>query len=127
LDKPVKLLFRSTDVLHNFFVPQFRAKMDIIPGSVTYYWFIPTKVGTYDALCFELCGTGHYDMRGTVVIEKESDFKAWLAEQPTFAKSMARVGKAAPIAKAAKAAGKGFAKLDSGLAKPGNEISKRVF
>ena len=118
LDKPVKLLFRSTDVLHNFFVPQFRAKMDIIPGTVTYYWFTPTKVGTYNALCFELCGTGHYLMRGTVIIDKENDFKAWLAEQPTFEKSMKE---------AARAANQGFAKLESGQAKPGNENSKRVF
>jgi len=117
LGKPVNLNFRSTDVLHNFFVPQFRAKMDIIPGTVTNYWFTPTRTGTFDALCFELCGTGHYDMRGTVVIEKEDAFKAWLAEQPTFAKSMAKVGKAAE---------KGFAQLDSGLAEPDNKNSKRV-
>ena len=92
LDKPVKVLLRSIDVLHDFYVPQFRAKMDMVPGQVTYFWFTPTRTGTFDVLCFELCGVGHYEMRGTVVVEKESAFQAWLEEQPTFAQSMAEAG-----------------------------------
>jgi len=71
-------------VLHDFFVPEFRAKMDMIPGSVTYYWFTPTRTGTFDVLCFELCGQGHAYMRGTVIVQEESDYQAWLEEQPTF-------------------------------------------
>ena len=92
IDKPVKVLLRSKDVLHNFYVPQFRAKMDIVPGMVTYFWFTPIRPGTFDLLCFELCGVGHHDMRGLVVVESESDYQAWLGEQQTFAQSMARAG-----------------------------------
>ena len=89
INKPVKVLLRSIDVLHDFYVPQFRAKMDIVPGSVTYFWFTPTKIGEFDAPCFELCGVGHHAMRGTVVVDSEKDFQAWLNEQPTFAQSLA--------------------------------------
>jgi cytochrome c oxidase subunit 2 len=83
--KPLKVLTRSIDVLHNFYVPEFRAKMDMVPGMVTYFWFTPTRTGTYEILCFELCGVGHPSMRGAVVVEEESDYQAWLQEQQTFA------------------------------------------
>ena len=69
--KPVKVLLRSIDVLHDFYVPEFRAKMDMIPGSVTYFWFTPTRTGTFEILCAELCGLGHPQMRGIVVVETE--------------------------------------------------------
>ena len=92
LDQPVKVLLRSIDVLHDFYVPEFRAKMDLVPGQVTYFWFTPTRTGTFDILCFELCGVGHYAMRGKVVVEEESAYKAWLGKQPTFAKSLAKAG-----------------------------------
>ena len=84
LNRPVKLLIRSKDVLHNFTVPQFRVKMDLVPGMVPYLWLTPTREGTFDILCEELCGIGHHAMRGKVVVEKEQDFNAWLAEQPTY-------------------------------------------
>jgi len=96
LGQPVKVLLRSIDVLHDFYVPQFRAKMDMVPGSITYFWFTPTRTGTFDVLCFELCGVGHHNMRGIVVVEKDSDFQAWLAEQPTFAQSMAAIENGKP-------------------------------
>ena len=89
IDKPVKVLMRSLDVLHDFYVPEFRAKMDMVPGMVTYIWFIPTRTGTFDILCFELCGIGHYAMRGNIVVEEASAFQEWLREQPTFAQSLA--------------------------------------
>jgi cytochrome c oxidase subunit II len=85
IGKPVKVLLRSIDVLHNFYVPEFRAKMDMVPGLVTYFWFTPTRTGTFEILCAELCGVGHPHMRGVVVVEEESDYLAWLQEQPTFA------------------------------------------
>jgi cytochrome c oxidase subunit 2 len=88
--KPVKALLRSIDVLHDFFVPQFRAKMDMVPGMVTYFWFTPTRTGTFEALCFELCGIGHPSMRGKVVVETESDYQAWLKKQKTFAQLSAQ-------------------------------------
>ena len=92
LGRPVKVLLRSIDVLHDFYVPEFRAKMDMVPGMVTYYWFTPIRTGTFDVLCFELCGVGHYAMRARVVVDEEGAYQAWLAEQPTFAQSLARAG-----------------------------------
>ena len=89
IGQPIKVLMRSIDVLHNFAVPEFRAKMDMVPGMVTSFWFTPTRTGTFDILCFELCGIGHYLMRGNIVVEEESAFQAWLLEQPTFAEYLA--------------------------------------
>jgi cytochrome c oxidase subunit 2 len=83
--KPVKVLLRSIDVLHDFYVPEFRAKMDMVPGMVTYFWLTPTRTGTFDVLCAELCGLAHAQMRGTVVVEPESAYQAWLQQQRTFA------------------------------------------
>lgn len=90
IGKPVKALLRSIDVLHNFAVPQFRAKMDLVPGLVTYIWFSPTRTGKFDLLCNELCGVGHYVMRGKVVVEEEPAFQAWLTGYPTFAQTLAQ-------------------------------------
>src|SRR6266705_832874 len=88
--RPVKALLRSIDVLHDFAVPQFRAKMDLVPGLVTYIWFTPTRTGKFDLLCNELCGTGHFVMRGSVVVEEEAAFQAWLSSHPTFAQTSAQ-------------------------------------
>jgi cytochrome c oxidase subunit II len=89
--KPVKALLRSTDVLHDFTVPQFRVKMDLVPGMVTHSWFTPTRVGKFDLLCENLCGIGHFVMRGKIVVEEESAFQDWLKGYPTYAQSMAQV------------------------------------
>ena len=91
MGKPYKALLRSIDVLHNFTVPQFRVKMDLVPGLVTYVWFTPTRAGRYDVLCEELCGIAHFTMRGKVVVEEEAAFKTWLATYPTFAQSQAQI------------------------------------
>jgi cytochrome c oxidase subunit 2 len=94
--QPAHVLLRSTDVLHNFTVPQFRVKMDLVPGMVTYQWFEPTVPGTYEVLCEELCGIGHFAMRSKVVVESQAEFDTWLDGQPTFAETQARpVGDAA--------------------------------
>jgi cytochrome c oxidase subunit II len=85
--KPIKMLLRSIDVLHDFYVPEIRAKMDLVPGVVTYFWFTPTKTGEFEILCAAFCGIGHPQMRGKVVIESEDNFHAWLAAQQTFAQS----------------------------------------
>jgi cytochrome c oxidase subunit II len=96
VDQPTRVWLRSTDVLHNFTVPQFRVKMDLVPGLVTYQWFTPTLPGTYEILCEELCGTGHFAMRGKVVVDDAAAYQTWLASQPTFAQTQARpVGNAA--------------------------------
>lgn len=90
LGQPVKLLMRSYDVVHNFYVPEFRAKMDIIPGMVTHLWFTPSRTGSFDAICNEVCGSSHYAMRGRVVVEDEPTFRAWLDRQETFSQRAAR-------------------------------------
>ena len=92
IDRPTKILLRSIDVLHNFYVPQFRAKMDMVPGSVTFYWFTPTRTGDFEVLCAEYCGTGHYAMRGRVVVDGVEDYLAWLDEQMTFSEMLAKNG-----------------------------------
>jgi cytochrome c oxidase subunit II len=83
--QPVKLLLRSKDVLHNFAVAQFRVKMDLVPGLVSYLWLTPTKAGEFEILCEELCGVGHFAMRGTVVVQAQDAYETWLASQPTYA------------------------------------------
>ncbi|MDX1491372.1 MAG: cytochrome c oxidase subunit II [Pseudohongiellaceae bacterium] len=89
IDKPVKALLRSKDVLHNYTVPQFRVKMDMVPGMVTYLWFTPTLLGEYDILCEELCGIGHHVMRGKIVVAEQAEYDAWIDAQPTFAQTQA--------------------------------------
>ena len=95
IQKTVKVLLRSIDVLHDFYVPEFRAKMDMVPGAVTYFWFTPIRTGNFDILCFELCGVGHHTMRSKVVVEEEGAYQAWLKEQTTFAQSLAQAASGA--------------------------------
>ena len=91
LGRPVKMVLRSKDVLHDFYVPQFRAKMDLVPGIVTYFWMTPTVAGSFDILCAELCGVGHHTMRGTVVVERQAEFDRWLVRADDL-RPAARVG-----------------------------------
>jgi cytochrome c oxidase subunit II len=88
--RPVKVLLRSKDVLHDFYVPHFRVKMDAVPSLASGAWFIPTKTGTFELACAEYCGLGHYGMRGRVVVEEEGAFQAWLTAQPTFAQPLGK-------------------------------------
>jgi cytochrome c oxidase subunit 2 len=90
LDRPVKFELRAIDVLHNFYVPQFRGKMDMVPGMITYYWITPTRIGEFEILCAEYCGTGHYAMRGLVIVDKEKEYNKWEAKQITFDKMFAK-------------------------------------
>lgn len=85
LGKPLKFLLRSKDVLHNFAIAEMRVKMDMVPGLVTYTWFTPTRKGSFDLLCEELCGVGHFAMRGRLVVEEPAAYAAWLEQQPTYA------------------------------------------
>jgi cytochrome c oxidase subunit II len=91
IGRPVKAELRSIDVLHDFTVPHFRAKMNMVPGLVTYVWFTPTRTGNFDVLCEQLCGVAHFAMRGKVIVEDERAFRAWLSSYPTFAQSSAQV------------------------------------
>lgn len=85
VNKPVVVYLRSKDVLHSFYVPQLRVKQDAVPGMVTRTWFVVTKKGEYEIACAELCGLGHYMMRGVMVVEDEEDVENWLKEQLTVA------------------------------------------
>ncbi|MDZ4730012.1 MAG: c-type cytochrome [Xanthomonadales bacterium] len=84
LGESYKFVLRSKDVLHNFTVPQFRVKMDLVPGSTPYSWLKTIRTGRFDILCEELCGIGHFAMRGAVVVEQPAEFEAWLDTWPRF-------------------------------------------
>lgn len=107
LNRPVKVLLRSKDVLHDFYVPPIRARMNMVPGMVTSFWFTPTQVGRFDILCAQLCGVGHYNMRGHVVVEEPAAFDAWLARQQTFAMMQAKAAQPAAAPGAGSTAGAG--------------------
>ncbi len=81
VDRPVRLRIRSRDVIHAFFVPAFRMKQDAVPGMNNEIWFTPTKAADLEIACAELCGIGHYIMRGKVKVESQAEFDAWLAQQ----------------------------------------------
>jgi cytochrome c oxidase subunit 2 len=92
VNKPIQIMLRSKDVLHDFYVPHFRVKMDIVPGLVTKLWFTPTRTGKFEIACAEYCGMGHHTMRGMVYVDEEPAFQAWLEKQKTFAESMKQAG-----------------------------------
>jgi cytochrome c oxidase subunit 2 len=77
--RPVKLTLTSRDVIHSFYVPEFRIKQDVVPGRYTTVWFEAKTAGVYEILCTEYCGTGHSVMRGQVIALEPSDFDRWLA------------------------------------------------
>ena len=77
LDHKVTMKMESKDVIHAFWVPEFRIKQDIIPGQPTILNFTPTKVGKYPIICAELCGPYHGGMRSSIIVEEESDYKEW--------------------------------------------------
>ena len=80
VNKPVIVHLSSKDVIHSFGLPQMRVKQDAIPGIVHNVWFTPTGTGEWEIACSQLCGLGHYRMRGFYTIQSQSDFDAWLKE-----------------------------------------------
>lgn len=80
--RPVKLLMTSEDVIHSFYVPAFRIKMDVLPGRYTELWFTPTKTGEFHLFCAEYCGTKHSGMIGRVVVMEPAAYESWLAGSP---------------------------------------------
>jgi len=77
IDQKVSMKMESKDVIHAFWVPEFRIKQDIIPGQPTILNFTPTKVGKYPIICAELCGPYHGGMRASIIVEEESDYNEW--------------------------------------------------
>lgn len=82
-DRPVRVQIRSLDVIHSFFLPNFRVKQDAMPGMTIEIWFVPKQAGDYDLGCAEHCGLGHYRMRGKVHVVAAADFDRSLAEAAT--------------------------------------------
>src|ERR1043166_8505996 len=85
VDRPVIVELSSKDVIHDFFVPSMRIAGDAIPGSLIPIWFTPVKTGTYEVICGQLCGLGHYGMKGTLVVDTPQDYQAWLKERAELA------------------------------------------
>lgn len=79
--RTANVLLRSRDVLHSFSVNAFRIKQDVVPGIVGNAMFVPTVPGRYEIGCAELCGLGHYRMRGRVVVHEADEYEEWLADQ----------------------------------------------
>lgn len=79
--RPVRLLMTSRDVIHSFFVPDFRIKQDVLPNRYTQTWFTATKVGVHQILCTEFCGLNHSTMLGEVVVMEPEDYDRWIEEQ----------------------------------------------
>lgn len=109
LNKPVLIKINALDVLHSFFLPHFRVKMDAVPGIPTQFHFTPTKTTAqmrkelndpnfnFELACAELCGQAHFNMRRVVVVEEESAFKQWFAAQESlYKKQVTTAEKAAP-------------------------------
>jgi cytochrome c oxidase subunit II len=80
-NRPIEVRLRSVDVIHSFFLPNFRVKQDAVPGRTFAIWFTPDKEGKYQIACAQLCGTGHYTMRGSVTVESQDAFDQWLTQQ----------------------------------------------
>jgi cytochrome c oxidase subunit 2 len=81
VDRPVRLVMSSEDVIHSFFVPALRVKQDVVPGRYETMWFQATRPGTYGILCAEYCGTDHSGMLGRVVVQTPAQYQDWLAAQ----------------------------------------------
>jgi len=79
--KPVKFLMKSADVLHGFYLPDFRVKQDILPGSYTYLWVQPEKEGRYDIFCTQYCGTGHSTMRAMLIVMSPEEYEHWAKQE----------------------------------------------
>ena len=77
IGKPVKLIMSSEDVLHSFFVPNFRIKRDIVPNKYSNIWFEATKAGTYQVFCTEYCGDAHSEMLASIIVLSEQDYEEW--------------------------------------------------
>jgi len=87
IGRPVVIYLTSKDVMHSFSLPVMRVKQDVIPGMSIPTWFIPTKTGTFEIACAQLCGLGHYRMRGFLVIQKPEDYEKWVEEQASQSSS----------------------------------------
>lgn len=79
VNRAVRLIMTSQDVIHSFYIPAFRVKQDVLPGRYTSMWFEATQPGTYHLFCTEFCGTDHAEMGGSVIVMPEAEYQQWLA------------------------------------------------
>jgi len=91
VDRPVRLVMRSEDVIHGLFIPAMRVQMDIVPGRYTRTWFRALKPGEYNLVCSQYCGTKHFDMRALVIVHPPGEFENWLADAARAAESLSPV------------------------------------
>lgn len=89
---PIKLSMTSQDVIHSFYIPDFRMKQDVVPGRYSYLWFEASKIGTYHLFCAEYCGTLHSGMIGKINVLSQADYAAWLQNTPAESESMEVTG-----------------------------------
>ena len=80
VDQKISIKMESKDVIHAFWIPEFRIKQDIIPGQPTILNFTPTKIGKYPIICAELCGPYHGGMRASIIVEDTSDYERWFTQ-----------------------------------------------
>jgi cytochrome c oxidase subunit 2 len=88
VNRPVRVVMHSVDVLHSLFIPNFRVKMDAVPGRYTDLWFQATAPGDYPIFCTEYCGTAHSDMLSRVIVHPEGGYEKWLEEMKKKAEDM---------------------------------------
>jgi cytochrome c oxidase subunit 2 len=81
VDRPVLVHLSSKDVIHSFGLFEMRVKQDAVPGMQMPVWFIPNKVGQYEIACSQLCGLGHFRMRGFMTIQSDADYRKWFDDQ----------------------------------------------
>lgn len=80
VNRPVRLIMTSQDVIHSFYIPAFRVKQDVLPDHYTSIWFEATQPGTYHLFCAEYCGTDHAEMGGSVIVMPEAEYQQWLTD-----------------------------------------------
>jgi cytochrome c oxidase subunit II len=88
VNRPVRIVMTSEDVIHSFYVPTFRIKKDVVPGRYTEVWFTATKTGMHQLYCTEYCGKGHSDMLGRIYVDDDATYQKWLVEGDESLKTM---------------------------------------
>jgi cytochrome c oxidase subunit 2 len=81
LNRPVLVHLSSKDVIHSFGLIEMRVKQDAIPGMSMPVWFVPSRLGEYEISCSQLCGLGHFRMRGFITVQNDADFQKWMGDQ----------------------------------------------